>query len=72
MGVDAEKWDTYESGIFSSCGTDQDHGVTLVGMTAKYWLIKNSWGFSWGEKGYIRLAKGNTCGICEMASYPIV
>lgn len=70
VAVDAEKWDMYESGIFANCSDDLDHGVTLVGMTDKYWKIKNSWGFSWGEKGYIRLARGNTCGVCEMNSFP--
>lgn len=45
-----------------------DHGITLVGYGSEkakdFWLIKNSWGPSWGEKGYIRLKRGSgTCGI---------
>nr|GEW50088.1 senescence-specific cysteine protease SAG39-like [Tanacetum cinerariifolium] len=57
-----------------------NHGVTAVGYgtTAdgiKYWLVKNSWGTSWGEGGYIRMirdveAKEGICGIAMMASYP--
>lgn len=71
----------YESGVFTGeCGTDLDHGVTAVGYgTAsdgtKYWLVKNSWGSSWGEKGYIMMerdvdADEGLCGIAMQASYP--
>jgi len=46
--------------------------VLLVGFENGAWLVKNSWGTSWGESGYIRLANGNTCGLANTASYPIV
>jgi cathepsin L/xylem cysteine proteinase len=70
--VDATKWATYMSGIVSTCGTTLDHMVLLTGMTDGYWRCKNSWGAKWGENGYIRLARGDTCGICRAASLPYI
>ncbi|KAI4325150.1 hypothetical protein MLD38_030572 [Melastoma candidum] len=71
----------YKSGVFKGpCGTELDHGVAVVGYGTdtngtKYWLVKNSWGPEWGEKGYIRMqrdvsAKEGLCGIAMKASYP--
>ena len=70
IAVDAENWQMYSSGVFSDCSTSLDHGVLLVGYTADAWIVKNSWAESWGENGYIRLARGNTCGLANSASYP--
>jgi C1A family cysteine protease len=77
VAVDAQAWSFYGGGIFSNCGTSLDHGVLAVGYnydaednSKSYWIVKNSWGASWGESGYIRLAMGNTCGILNSASYP--
>jgi len=73
--VDAEPWQTYRSGIFTSSTckhgyNDLDHCVHLTGFGTqngqKYWVVKNSWGTSWGEKGYIRIAFGsNLCGVAD-------
>jgi len=55
------------------CGKSLDHGVTLVAVNSEEGSLKirNSWGGSWGEKGYIRLALGkNTCGVANAASVP--
>ncbi|XP_027356953.1 low-temperature-induced cysteine proteinase-like [Abrus precatorius] len=72
----------YESGIFrGKCGTALDHGVTVVGYGTEdwidYWTVKNSWGKSWGEEGYIRMernlpkSRAGKCGITTLSSYPI-
>ena len=70
IAVDAENWQLYSGGVFSDCSTSLDHGVLLVGYTSDAWIVKNSWAESWGETGYIRLARGNTCGLANSASYP--
>jgi len=73
IGVDAEEWQFYSGGVFNNCGSQLDHGVLAVGYQGtSYWIVKNSWGGSWGEQGYIRLANGNTCGICNTASFPTI
>ena len=65
--LDATNWDSYQSGVFSNCGTQLDHCVTAVGYTQDYWIIRNSWGTTWGEDGYIQLAMGNTCNLMANA-----
>jgi len=62
-----------------NCGTDLDHAVTAVGYGAdskgnQYYIVRNSWGPSWGEKGYIRIAAGQdgsgVCGILLDSTRP--
>ena len=57
---------------FKNCSeTVNNHAVLLVGIdSSENWIIKNSWGSEWGEKGYITLAPGNTCGIANYAVLP--
>jgi C1A family cysteine protease len=72
VAVDASVWSPYKSGVLSNCGANVNHGVLLVGATDAFWKIKNSWGPAWGESGFIRLARGNTCAVCNYPSYPTV
>ncbi|KAG7599652.1 Cathepsin propeptide inhibitor domain (I29) [Arabidopsis suecica] len=71
----------YDSGIFDgTCGTQLDHGVVAVGYGSEngkdYWIVRNSWGKSWGESGYLKMARNiasssGKCGIAIEPSYPI-
>mmetsp|Transcript_34130 Transcript_34130/g.75705 ORF Transcript_34130/g.75705 Transcript_34130/m.75705 type:complete len:593 (-) Transcript_34130:675-2453(-) len=70
----------YSGGVIDSCCDELNHGVLVVGYGSdakgKYYIIKNSWGGSWGEKGYFRLRVGGgdkmgLCGIASTASFPI-
>jgi len=51
--------------------TSPNHAVTIVGQTENQdWIVRNSWGESWGNNGYFIIKKGNTCGICNHAIVP--
>lgn len=86
IAIEADKkvFQLYTSGVLtgSECGTNLDHGVLIVGYGAEngieYWLVKNSWGPSWGDNGYIKIGRSDStndpgvCGIAMQASYPVV
>jgi len=77
--ADTRYFQSYNGGILDSpsCGTSLDHGVLIVGYGEengeKYWLLKNSWGVTWGEQGYFRILRTdstNDAGICGVAMDP--
>jgi len=81
--ADQSVFQFYSGGVMdSACGTQLDHGVLAVGYGTlggkEYYLVKNSWGASWGANGYILLGRGakfnpsGQCGIQMAASYPVV
>jgi len=88
VAIDASRptFHFYKKGIYHDffCSSSRlDHGVLAVGYGSAnetawgpkdFWLVKNSWGKTWGQAGYINMARNwrNTCGIATQASYPVV
>jgi len=81
--ADQQVFQHYTGGVLTNeaCGENLDHGVLVVGYGTdngqKYWKVKNSWGTSFGEEGYIRIERGSSetggeCGIRKAAVFPTV
>ncbi|MCS6760420.1 MAG: C1 family peptidase [Candidatus Devosia euplotis] len=73
IAVDASTWSSYRGGVVTSCGKGMNHAVVLAGYqsSTNAWIVRNSWGRSWGESGYIRLRKGkNVCNLTYKPAYP--
>jgi xylem cysteine proteinase len=88
--ADQSTFQLYKSGVFTgACGTNLDHAVALVGYGTsngvEYYTMRNSWGASWGQSGYMLIGKGNDpatgkpynggagqCGLLMEASYPVM
>ncbi|KAK3431584.1 zingipain-2 [Eucalyptus grandis] len=81
IAASGQEFRHYSGGVFNGdCGEQLDHAVVVVGYgtseEGKFWKIRNSWGESWGEDGYMRIQRGGEssyglCGLASQASYPI-
>ncbi len=76
VALNAELLQAYFGGIVGTwlpCPGDPDHGVMISGMGVSgktpYWIVRNSWGSSWGEHGYFRILRGK--GTCKINSYVV-
>jgi C1A family cysteine protease len=83
VAIQANDIQSYKEGIFDdfNCGTQLNHGVSIVGYGEEgkkmFWIVRNSWGATWGEQGYIRMIRTDhfgpaICGIAMKPSYPII
>lgn len=58
---------SYSSGIITTgCGTSTNHAVVMVGYSndQSYWKVRNSWGSSWGDNGYVLIGMAPYPGVC--------
>lgn len=81
--ADQMSFQFYHDGVFDGkCGDNLDHGVLLVGYGTEngmdFWKIKNSWGTTWGDEGYIKICRNcnkndgaGECGVLMSPSYPV-
>ncbi|XP_050298280.1 procathepsin L-like [Anthonomus grandis grandis] len=80
IAMDASYLSFYDSGIYDDeyCSSSYlNHGVLVVGYGSEngvdYWIVKNSWGTSWGESGFFKLLRGkDMCGVSQDTVYPII
>jgi len=83
IAADAVEWQFYIGGVFDlPCGKSLDHGIlivgygnqtTIFGKGTDFWIVKNSWGGSWGEEGYLKIRRGTgECGLNTFVSSSII
>jgi len=81
--VDASTWQFYNGGVLTTCGDSIDHCVQITGFTnmvvkntnanVPVWIVRNSWGTSWGVDGYIYIQRGqNLCELATVVTVPVV
>lgn len=85
VGIHAGELDFeyYAGGLYSPMDCpfqmgDLDHAMLVVGFDNEsewgpVWIVKNTWGVTWGDNGYLYIRKGeNVCGIAADVVYPVV
>lgn len=74
--IDASHFQNYKSGVFDTnkCTQKINHAVLVVGYDRErnkdYWLVKNSWGTAWGDRGYVKMARGKR--LCAIGNYDYI
>jgi len=73
--VDASSWQFYSGGVIVTCGQSIDHCVQVTGYTGNFqgkaaWIVRNSWGRSWGYDGYLYVEFGHN--VCAISDEPTV
>jgi len=81
IAMDAGILQTYSSGIIKPAPADcsktvLDHAINIVGYGTEdgtdFWIVRNSWGLSWGENGYFRIIRGKgACGLNAGVVFPL-
>jgi len=70
-GDDSDAFFQYSSGTYDhSCGSGGGHAVAVVGYQDDYWIVRNSWGSSWGVDGHIYFIKGED--LCDIETRRVV
>jgi len=67
------QWQSYKTGVMDfACGKQLNHAILAVGYAPNYYIVRNSWGASWGQQGYVMMVRGkNLCGIASEPSYAV-
>jgi len=75
--ADGRDFQFYSSGIIGvGCGANLDHAVLAVGYDKGFYIVKNSWGPSWGQQGYVYISDdakmNNGQGACGILAQPVI